>query len=198
MGQNVYYTCCTVWCRRAHILKKNRRGASLTGQVSRMPYWLTHSLTDNKQTQMRSRSIFWDKNLIFGFWFPHIQRQLDFSGWITKMNFALWEILYLAVAPLLKGRTLQRVFRIGPLFKDHESAKLLLHFSSIFATRRYFARGERSLSGKTSLEELLLSLPHENWNCCSGEIFQIMDSWIGKRICSISLSYLWSFFTLQK
>ena len=49
----------------------------------------------------------------------------------------------LGSAPLLKGRTLQRVFRIGPLFWDHESAKLLLHFSSIFATRRYFARREK-------------------------------------------------------
>ena len=100
--------------------------------------------------------------------------------------------------PTFKRQNLQRVFRIGPLFKNHESAKLLLHFSSIFATRRYFAGEERSLSGKTSLEELLLSLPHKSWNCCSWELFQIMDSCIGTRISSIPLSYLWSFFTFQK
>ena len=31
---------------------------------------------------------FWDKTLIFGVWFPYIQRQLDLSGWVTKTNFA--------------------------------------------------------------------------------------------------------------
>ena len=39
---------------------------------------------------------FWDKNLIFGIWFPYIQRQLDLSGWVTKMNFAFfWDTLLL-------------------------------------------------------------------------------------------------------
>ena len=26
--------------------------------------------------------------MIFGIWLPYIQRQLDLSGWVTKMNFA--------------------------------------------------------------------------------------------------------------
>ena len=33
---------------------------------------------------------FWDKNLIFGIWFPYIQGQLDPNGWVKKMNFAFW------------------------------------------------------------------------------------------------------------
>ena len=33
---------------------------------------------------------FWDKNLIFGIWFPYIQRQLDLSRRVTRMNFAFF------------------------------------------------------------------------------------------------------------
>ena len=33
---------------------------------------------------------FWDENLIFGIWFPYIQRQLELSDWVTFWGKPYW------------------------------------------------------------------------------------------------------------
>ena len=40
-----------------------------------------------------------DKTLIFGVWFPHIHRQLDLNGRVTKMNFTFLGTPYCAPIP---------------------------------------------------------------------------------------------------
>ena len=40
------------------------------------------------QYPMLHSVIFWDENLVLGSWLLYIQRQLDLSGWVTKMNYA--------------------------------------------------------------------------------------------------------------
>ena len=61
------------------------------GQILKIAYFRLNfgrfSLIKPRNQKPMVQSVnFWDKNLIFGLWFPYIQRQLDLSGWVTKMN----------------------------------------------------------------------------------------------------------------
>ena len=65
------------------------------GQILKIAYFRLNFgrfslIKPQNQNPMVQSVNFWDKNLIFGLWFPYIQRQLDLSGWVTKMNFAFW------------------------------------------------------------------------------------------------------------
>ena len=65
------------------------------GQILKMAYFRLifgrfPLIKSQNQNPMVLSVNFWDKTLIFGIWFPYIQRQLDLSGWVTKMNFAFF------------------------------------------------------------------------------------------------------------
>ena len=63
------------------------------GQILKMAYFRLifgrfPLIKSQNQNPMVLSVNFWDKTLIFGVWFPYIQRQLVLSGRVTKTNFA--------------------------------------------------------------------------------------------------------------
>ena len=98
---------------------------------------------------------FWDETLIFGVWFPYIQRQQDLGGWVTKNEFCFFRntlMRSVGFTTILDGIAWN--FQIDSILAENE-----IKSSSTFPSRKFQVQSAR-----------FRELQHE---CISKPLFQI-------------------------
>ena len=113
------------------------------GQILKMAYFRLifgrfPLIKSQNQNPMVLSVNFWDKTLIFGVWFPYIQRQLDLSGQITKRNFAFEEHPRVDLTQWFAKTWMSRMRMFFQTFLKHEPW--------VTKSERYIAQSSETLS----------------------------------------------------